>query len=93
MQCIHNLVHAGQEALPWSWEKMSVAGSRSPSERRGGREQSTRGSSWGRVLTLKVNAWFLNAALISSIWRADAGFPFNSRISSPALKPGGQQEM
>lgn len=87
---IHNCVYVGQEALPWLWEKMSVAGSCSPSERRGGREHSTRGSSWGRVLTLKVNAWFTNAALISSIWRADAGLPFSNRISSPAFNPGGE---
>lgn len=65
-----------------------MAWSCSPSERRGGSEFSTRGSSWGRVLTVKVNTGFANAFLISSIWRADAGLPFRSKISSPAFKPG-----
>lgn len=80
--------YSQREASPWLWEKMSVAGFCSPSERRGGRVHSNRESSWGRVLMLKVNAWFTKADLISSIWRAAAGLPFSNRISSPAFKPG-----
>lgn len=72
---------------PWFWEKMSVVGSCSQSLRRGGTEQDARGSSSGRVLMLKDSAESTNAALMSSMWRAEAGLPFSSNISSPIFKP------
>lgn len=72
---------------PWFWEKMSVVGSCSQSLRRGGTEQDACGSSSGRVLMLKDSAEFTNAALMSSMRRAEAGLPFSSNISSPIFKP------
>lgn len=59
------------------------------SERLGGWKHSTSGSRSGRVLTFKVSVWFANAALISSIWRADAVLPLRDKISSPDFKPVG----
>lgn len=75
------------QCSPWFWEKMSVMGSCSQSLRRGGTEQDARGSSSGRVLMLKDSAEFTNAALMSSMWRAEADLPFSSNISSPIFKP------
>lgn len=76
--------------LPWFWEKMSVEGSCSHSLRRGGAEQSACGWSSGRVLMLRVSAGFTNAALMSSMRRAEEGLSFSSRISSPIFKPEGK---
>lgn len=64
-----------------------MVGSCSQSLRRGGAEQDARGSSSGRVLMLKDSAEFTNAALMSSMRRAEAGLPFSSKISSPIFKP------
>lgn len=73
--------------LPWFWEKMSVVLSCSQSLRRGGTEQCVCGWSSGKVLMFKVSVRFTNAALMSSMRRAEAGLPFSSRISSPIFKP------
>lgn len=64
-----------------------MVGSCSQSLRRGGAEQDARGSSSGRVLMLKDSAEFTNAALMSSMRRAEAGLPLSSRISSPIFRP------
>lgn len=66
-----------------------MEGSCSQSLRRGGAEQSDWGWSSGRVLMLRVSAGFTNAALMSSMRRAEEGLSFSSRISSPIFKPEG----